>query len=211
MINVQIVEDHKLFADTLKTVIQTWDKAEVSDVYYDLKSCRKGLEKMLPDILLLDIFMPDGDGVEFCAEIMEKYRNSKLKIIMLTGYQDYNIVKKAVTSGAFGYITKDIDNAELLDGIETVSRGEHFFCKKIDALMKDRQLTDTVWLTDIERQIMALYSEGCSTRMIADKLGRSPQTIKAHIKDIRMKLNISKLPKANPNKLLLILRRFFKT
>ena len=73
LISVSIVDDHQLFAKGLSQVINTSDIAHVKDEYYTLQACRDGLAKSLPDILLIDIELSDGDGVDFCAEITKTY------------------------------------------------------------------------------------------------------------------------------------------
>ena len=100
MINLQIVDDHKMVVESLSKQINESGKAQVTGAYYDLASCRKGLESSVPDIMLLDIGLPDGDGVDFCKEITKKYPN--LKIIMLTSYKEFSIAKRALHNGAKG-------------------------------------------------------------------------------------------------------------
>ncbi|MDR2026035.1 MAG: response regulator transcription factor, partial [Prevotellaceae bacterium] len=102
MISVQIVDDHNLFADSFSGTINESKFAHVTGVYYSLKSCREGLAKQLPDVILLDIEMGDGDGIEFCAEITKTY--PALKVIMVTGFREFNIAKHALHNGAHGYI-----------------------------------------------------------------------------------------------------------
>jgi len=93
MITIQIVDDHKLVVESLSKLVNESGIAHVSDVYYDIQSCREGLIKDRPDILLLDIGLPDGDGVEFCGELTKQYTG--LKIIMLTIYKEFSIAKRA--------------------------------------------------------------------------------------------------------------------
>jgi DNA-binding NarL/FixJ family response regulator len=82
MIEVQIVDDHRMVVESLTKLINETSIAQISKSYYDLAACREGLAEGLPDILLLDIGLPDGDGVNFCDEIKKQY--TELKIIMLT-------------------------------------------------------------------------------------------------------------------------------
>jgi DNA-binding NarL/FixJ family response regulator len=187
MINVQIADDHKIVVESLSKMINESGIAKVTNIYYDLKACSEGLAKQLPDVLLLDIEMPDGDGVEFCSEIRKIYPT--LKIIMLTGYKEYNIAKHALHSGALGYILKNADSAEMFAGIEKVNRGEKFLCEEIELLMRDRKETDTIWLTDIEKRILSLCAEGYTRRQIADRICRDQETVKSHLKNIRLKLD----------------------
>jgi DNA-binding NarL/FixJ family response regulator len=186
MINVQIADDHTILVRSLSRMINESDFALVTNVYYTLKSCTEGLSKQLPDVLLLDIGMPDGDGVEFCAAITERYPS--LKIIILTGYREFNIAKHALHSGARGYILKNVDLEEMFAGIKTVNSGERFLCREIDVIMEDRKETDAIWLTDIEKSILKLCADGHTRRQIAEIVHRDDETVKSHLKNIRVKL-----------------------
>ena len=89
MITIQIADDHKMIVDGFTKLINESGLAIVDNVYYDLNSCRLGLAKMVPDILLLDIVIPGGDGIDFCAEIKKSYPG--LSVIMLTVYKERRI------------------------------------------------------------------------------------------------------------------------
>jgi DNA-binding NarL/FixJ family response regulator len=181
-----------MVVQSLSKLINESAIAKVTDVYYNLQSCRKGLTKHLPDILLLDIEIPnsddgdDGDGVAFCSEVTEIYPT--LKVIMLTAYREFNIAKHAMANGADGYILKNADPEEMFTGIEKVYRGEKFLCEKIRLLLQDKRETDTIWLTDIEKRILQLCAEGYTRKQIANIINRNHETIKSHMKNIRVKL-----------------------
>ena len=130
MITVSILDDHKVLVKSLSKLINDSGIAHVTDVYYSISSGRSGLAKALPDVLLLDIGLPDGDGVEFCAELMKDY--PALKIIMLTSYREFNVAKRALYNGALGYVLKNSEPEEIFAGIEAVSQGEKFLCEEID-------------------------------------------------------------------------------
>jgi DNA-binding NarL/FixJ family response regulator len=134
MVRVVIVDDHRMVVESLSKLIAESGIAAVTGVYYDLQSCRAGLRDSLPDILLLDIGLPDGDGVDFCAEAIGKY--PALKIVMLTTYKEFSIAKRALHNGAMGYILKNAEAEEMLAGIRAVSDGEQFLCEEIDLLLK---------------------------------------------------------------------------
>jgi DNA-binding NarL/FixJ family response regulator len=187
MINVNITDDHKMVAQSLSKIINESTFAQVTDIYYTLAACREGLVNNLPDILLLDIEMPDGDGVEFCAKMKRKY--PKLKIIMLTGYKEFNIAKHALHNGALGYILKNSDPEEVFAGIETVYLGKPFLCEEVSELLKDEKRTDAIWLTNIEHRILKLCAEGYTRKQIAVDLCRNEETVKSHLKNIRIKLS----------------------
>jgi DNA-binding NarL/FixJ family response regulator len=160
--------------------------ARVTSIYYDLKSCREGLAKALPDILLLDIELPDGDGVDFCAEIKEVY--PALKIIMLTIYKEFNIAKHALHNGALGYILKNAEPEEMFAGIEMVNGGEQFLCEEIDILLKNKNDSDVVWLTNSEKTVLKHIADGYTTKEIAELRHCDEETVKSHRRNLLVKL-----------------------
>ncbi|MDR1454550.1 MAG: response regulator transcription factor [Tannerella sp.] len=190
LIRVQIVDDHKLLTDSLSRVINESDIARITTIYPDLESCRKGLATEVPDVLLLDIDLPDGDGVPFCAEITKACPG--LKIIMLTSFTEFNIVKHALYNGALGYILKNVDPKELLAGIETVNRGEQFLCKEINTLLKDRKTDEVIFLTNTEKLVLQLIADGHTRKSIAKLLHHDEQTTKTFMWKLRHKLGVKK-------------------
>jgi DNA-binding NarL/FixJ family response regulator len=184
-IKVSIVEDQKLVANSLSKMIDESDIARIASVYYDLKSCREGLLKENPGILLLDIELPDGDGVDFCTEITKAYPT--LKIIILTSYKEFNIAKHALYNGALGYILKNAEPEEMFAGIETVNRGEQFLCETIDLLFKDKKNTNIIWLTNSEKIVLKYIADGYTTKEIADLIFRDTETVKTHRRNLLIK------------------------
>ncbi|MDR2087141.1 MAG: response regulator transcription factor [Dysgonamonadaceae bacterium] len=187
MIIIQIVEDHKLVADSLSPRINESGRVLVTGTYYNLQSCREGLANSIPDILLLDIDLPDGNGVDFCVEAKKRY--PVLKIIMLTGYKEFNIVKHALHNGASGYILKNAEIEEMLAGIEIVNSGEQFLCEEIDVLLKDKKNEPVIWLTDCEKVVLDYISKGYTRKEIADLRCRDEETIKTHWRNLLVKFN----------------------
>lgn len=187
MISLQIVDDHKLIVESLCKLINESDVIKITDVYYDLASCRNGLAKTLPDILLLDIALPDGDGVDFCAELKKQYPN--LKIMMLTTYKEFNIAKRALHNGAHGYVLKNVEREEMFTGIETVARGEQFLCEEINLLLKEKKNEDIVWLANREKEVLKYIAEGYTNQEIADKIFRNIETVRTHRRNLLIKLN----------------------
>jgi DNA-binding NarL/FixJ family response regulator len=184
---VAVVDDHKMVVESLSKLINDSGIAQVTDVYYNLKSCRLGLAERLPDLLLLDIGLPDGDGVDFCAEIAKAY--PALKIIMLTSYKEFSIAKRALHNGALGYILKNAESEEMIAGIETVNRGELFLCEEIDVLLKDKKDEAVVWLSPREKEILQYIAEGYTTNEVADRIFRDAETVKTYRRNLLVKLN----------------------
>ena len=187
MLSVQIVDDHRMVVESLSKLINETEIAQVANIYYNLAACREGLTKELPDILLLDIGLPDGDGVDFCAEIKKQY--PELKIIMLTSYKEFSIAKRALHNGALGYILKNAESEEMLMGIKTVSKGQVFLCDEIDILLKAKANNDVIWLSDRESEILKYVADGYTTKEIAGLIFRDSETVKFFRKNLLIKLN----------------------
>ncbi|MDR3220284.1 MAG: response regulator transcription factor [Dysgonamonadaceae bacterium] len=184
--HVVIVDDHKMVVDSLSRLINESGIAQITGVYYDLKSCRRGLATMLPEVLLLDIGLPDGDGVDFCAEIKKEY--PELKIIMLTTYKEFSIAKRALHNGALGYILKNAESEEMLAGIETVSKGKQFLCEEIDILLKEKRDEGIVWLSNREKEVLKYIADGYTTKGIADLIYRDVETVRSCRKNLLIKI-----------------------
>jgi DNA-binding NarL/FixJ family response regulator len=187
MIEIHIVDDHQMVVECLSRMINTSNRMKVTGKYFDLKSCREGLTRKMPDILLLDVELPDGNGVDFCAEVKMIY--PALKIIILTSYKEFNTVKHALYNGALGYVLKNAAPEEFFTGIETVNRGEQFLCEKVDLLLEDKKDTKAIWLTNREKEILKYTAEGYTAKETADLIFRDPETVKTCRKNLFIKLN----------------------
>ncbi|MDR2928522.1 MAG: response regulator transcription factor [Cytophagaceae bacterium] len=188
---VAIVDDHKMVVESLGRMIHESGVAQVTGKYYSLQSCRKGLANEMPDVLLLDIGLPDGDGVEFCAEAMQNYPS--LKIIMLTSYKEFNIAKHALYNGALGYVLKNADAEEIFTAIKTVGSGEQFLCEEINLLLKDKNDTKAVWLTNREKEILKYTAEGFTAKETASFICRDTETVKFYRKKLFLKLDVKNM------------------
>jgi DNA-binding NarL/FixJ family response regulator len=160
--------------------------ATVTGVSYTLKECRKALAFTLVDVLLLDISLPDGSGIEFCREMHDKYPD--MKILILTFHNEYSIAKRAMDNGASGYILKSALSEEVVDGITAVMNGKTYLCDEIDTLINKKN-DQQIWLTKREQEILELISEGNTNKEIADKLFLGVETVKSYRKMLIQKFN----------------------
>jgi DNA-binding NarL/FixJ family response regulator len=186
MIQVIIIDDHKILVEGLVKLISESKIARVSDVGFDAKSCRRLLKTGLPDVLMLDINLPDANGVELCKELKELYPS--LKILALTSYNEYSVVKRMLENGASGYILKNAMYEELTEAIQTVARGETFLCHEVDLQLK-KQSNTAIWITPREQELLKLIVEGYTNPEIAEKIFLSPETIKGYRKNLLFKLD----------------------
>lgn len=185
MINVQIVDDHRLLIEGLKKIIEDSGVASLVNVAYTGKECLQQLKFEQPDVLLLDINLPDYDGPDLCNKIKKLY--PQVAVLALTTHREYAVVRRMLESSANGYIVKNAMCEEIILGIETVARGEQFLCDEIDMLIK-RKADNDVWLTKRESEMLKLIVEGYTNPEIAEKIFLSPETIKGYRKNLLLKL-----------------------
>lgn len=185
MIKIILIDDHKVLLEGLANLINQSDFARVSDLGYSVADCRKLLEDELPDVLMLDVGLPDGDGCEFCTELLHKYPS--LKILMLTTYAEIAVIKRALDAGALGYVIKNSASEEIMEGISVVASGERFLCDEAEILLK-KNTHKLVPLTRRERQLLKLIVDGYSNNEIADRMCLALQTIKGYRSNLSFKL-----------------------
>jgi DNA-binding NarL/FixJ family response regulator len=173
-------------------------KAEDLTVVGEAKTGREAIEtarKELPDVVLMDVRMPDMDGLEATRRIKEE--RSRTAVIMVTMHDNPAYLREAVRAGAAGYLLKDVSKDDLIDAIRQVATGGAFIesqmLKGMLSEMKPGAATPSAArnLTKREREILALVAEGLSNREIADKLVLSPETVKSHVAALLEKLNVS--------------------
>jgi len=194
MIKVYITDDHKIVVDSISKIINdSCDDIRIEKCFYDIASCTTGLKSELPDVLLLDIQLPDGDGVEFCGKLKAKY--PELKIIMLTSFSESSIAKRALSNGARGFILKNVNINELAEGIRVVDSGKAFISKDIRNNLDDAE-DKAIWLTNREKEVLCLLAKGFSTFEIAGKLSRDEETVRTHRKNILLKLGAKNVAEA---------------
>jgi DNA-binding NarL/FixJ family response regulator len=174
-----------MLVEGLRILVNDSRISTVTGVSYSIAECRKNLAFKRPDVLLLDIRLPDGSGIDFCAEIRKKHPG--LKILALTTHDEYSIVRRMMESGANGYILKNALSEEILTGIDAVMNGETFLCEEIEAIIK-RQKNQSVWLTAREQELLRLVVDGYTNQEIADELYLGVETIKTYRKNLLMKL-----------------------
>ncbi len=193
MINVYLTDDHTLLVEGVTSALAQTDDIRITRSFATLTACRIALAKELPDVLLLDLSMPDGDGVEFCKELARDY--PALKVVVLTVHDEYSLVKRALDSGVAGYVLKSISTDELREAIRRVCKGERYISAEITSLMRKRA-SNEVSLTTREKEILQMLAEGLSSAKIAQALFISETTVKWHRQNL-----LSKFGAANTGEL----------
>jgi len=188
MINIHIADDHAMIVELLIPVINASGSAYVTGFSLRLSECRKALAFNRPDVLLLDISMPDGDGIMFCAEIHKLY--PQIKIIALTSHDEYSNVILMLKNGASGYIIKSEAVCEILEAIDAVISGEIYISRQMEQLIR-KTTRMPISLTPREKEVLHLMAKGMSNPQIAGQLGIALSTVLSFRKKLNLKLKAS--------------------
>ena len=198
-LTILIVDDHPFFREGLKSLLVRHSGYRVVGEAGNGYEALEKAKELKPDLVIMDISLPDGSGIDVAQEIRELLSGTKIVILSMHLKIDY--IVKAFRSGAIGYITKDSATEKLLECLETVSRGEYFMDSSlshavVENLVKAReQETDVASanysaLTPREQEVLRLLAEGLSAKEIADKLFISQKTVENHRTNIMNKLHL---------------------
>ncbi|GHV55924.1 putative transcriptional regulator, LuxR family protein [Bacteroidia bacterium] len=177
------MDDHKIIADGLERLINESGTTSVTGKAYSVAGCWELLKNKQPDVLLLDISMPDGNGIDLCPKIKVKY--PQVRVLMLTSYGELVTITRALDAGADGYVLKNSLPEELIEGICTVASGERFLCEDVNITLRKNE-NNPIELTRRELELLQLIAEGYTLPQLADKMFLGINTIR----DYRQKLNI---------------------
>lgn len=186
LIHVAIVDDHQIIIDGLEKIITDSGIALLSGKSYNVAGCWKMLSVLQPDVLMLDVGLPDGSGIDLCPHIKAKY--PRVNILMLTAYAEYTIISHVLNNGASGYILKNAMPEEIVEGIRTAASGKQFLCEEVDRVLK-RGNKNKIELTRRECELLRLITNGYTSAEIADKMFLSYETIRSYRKNLYLKLD----------------------
>ena len=187
LINVAVVDDHKIVIDGLEKIITESGIACLIGKAYNAAGCWKMLSTIQPDVLLLDIGLPDSSGMDLCPQIKAKY--PKIKILILTCYTEYVIISHILNNGASGYILKSAMSEDIIEGIRAVASGRRFLCEEVNTLLKN-EYVNRIELTRREHELLQLIIVGNSNLEIADKMCLGYETIKSYRKNLFQKMSV---------------------
>ena len=196
-IRILMADDHAIFRDGLRKLLDAEDDISIVGEASTGTQCIQLLSKLRPDILLLDLRMPDKDGLAVLEEV--NFDSLPTRVIVLTATEDDREVVRAVRMGARGIVHKDSATDLLIKSIRTVYSGEIWLDKKktsdvIEAFKKSAESgprRDKPLLSDREKEIVGLVAQGFRNREIGEKLFISEQTVKNHLHNIFDKLGVS--------------------
>jgi len=186
-IKILTVDDHPILRGGIAAVI---DGEQDMSIVGEASNGRDAIEMFRskrPDVTLMDLQMPDLNGIDAIAAIRQE--NPQARIIVLTTYEGDVLARRALKAGATGYILKDMIRAELLEAIRAVHLGRKYIPQKIAAELAEHYAEDD--LSDREIEVLREVARGSSNKIIASRLFISDATVKAHMKNILLKLGAS--------------------
>ncbi len=193
MTKILLVDDHPLVRDGIQTMLKDEASLQLAGSSKTAAEALAFLANEEPDIILLDISLPDMDGLQLCEKIRVKYKT--VKIIGLTSTNEAGIITGLLQRGGNGYLLKNMERADLLEAIQTVLKGRVYLSSAAnDKVLEQFQHGKTakeaeVLLTRREKEILQLLSDGLKGPQIAERLFLSPLTVETHRKNLLRKFN----------------------
>jgi two-component system, NarL family, nitrate/nitrite response regulator NarL len=192
-VRVLVADDHPMFRAGTIRAIEAWSELEVVADAGDGTAALELIRSTAPDVALVDLRLPGIDGFGIAAAV--KHEGLPVRVVILSAFDDEELVYRALESGAVGYLTKDADGDELARAILLASRGGTVLGPELAGAVanqiRERARTDIPVLTDREREVLALLCEGLSAPQIAERLFLGTATIKTHLAHLYGKLGVS--------------------
>lgn len=193
-LKVLICDDHTLFREGLKAILREYESIEIVGEARDGKQAVEKAVKLNPDLIVMDIAMPELSGFEATRRIKKEHKH--IKVLILTMYDEEELVSRCLDAGASGYVLKDAPPSQLMYAIESVATGGQYLSpgplKKLVSqfVRQSRRGTGYDRLSDREREVLILLAEGNSVKEAAAQLNISTKTVDAHKYSLMRKLDI---------------------
>jgi DNA-binding NarL/FixJ family response regulator len=187
-IRVFLVDDHYMVIEGIRSLLQSEKDIELTGHASNADSCLAFLKQQQPDVILMDINLPDKSGIELCKEVKEKY--PAIFILGLSTFNQLSFIEKMIANGASGYVLKNATQNELMEAIHAVMKGKQYL--SFDAaltLRKPEKESNVPVITRREKEILLLIAEGMTNNGIAQKLFISPSTVDTHRKNLLSKFD----------------------
>ncbi len=191
-IRVMLVDDHAMVRRGLATILKVFDNITLAGEAENGADAIKLCAEVLPDVVLMDLVMPEMDGATATRIICQKY--PKVKVLALTSFKEGDLVKNALEAGAIGYLLKDVSADTLAQAIRAAYAGRATLSPEAAQSLVEatnQPPAPGLDLTEREREVLALMVEGLNNTQIAGKMTVSPSTIKSHVSHILAKLFVT--------------------
>lgn len=196
---VFLLDDHEVVRRGLRELLESEDDLVVVGEAGTAEEAYRRIPATSPDIAVLDVRLPDGDGVEVCREIRSSH--PEIACLILTSYADDEALFSAIMAGAAGYVLKQVRGTDLVDGIRRVARGESLLDPRVTARVLERvrrndEPEELASLTNQERRILDLIAEGLTNRQIGERMYLAEKTVKNYVSNLLAKLGMSRRTEA---------------
>lgn len=186
-IRLLIVDDHFMVAEGIRSLLQHEPMFESIEHAADAASCMQLIKKQLPDIILMDINLPDKSGIDLCKEV--KTLHPSVFVIGLSTYSQQSFIEKMLQYGASGYLLKNATKEELIEAIDIVQRGKTYLNEEVTGILRTQEPGNIPVITRREKEILQLIADGMTSNEMADKLFISVATVETHRKNLVAKFN----------------------
>ena len=195
-VRVLIVDDHSVIRTGLRALLKSDAELQVVGEADNGREAFRLVEELLPDVVLLDIGMPDEDGIQVAKRLKTSF--PQVRVLFLTMHEEEGLLREAIAAGAAGYVIKRAEEAEILNAIHAASRGDLYVHPAMTrALLENRGAEHPVGgatgvsLTRREVDILKMLARGNTNRQIAEALGLSVRTVEGHRANLMGKLGVS--------------------
>ena len=197
-VRVFLLDDHEVVRRGLRDLLEAEDDFEVVGEAGTAEEAYGRIPATRPDVAVLDVRLPDGDGIEVCREIRSKH--PEIQCLMLTSFADDEALFSAIMAGAAGYLLKQVKGTDLVGGIRRVGAGESLLDPSLTQKVLQRLRTpeddELAGLTTQERRILDLIAEGLTNRQIGERMFLAEKTVKNYVSNLLSKLGMSRRTEA---------------
>ena len=200
MTRVFLLDDHEIVRRGVRDLLESSGRIEVVGEAGTVAEALSRIPPTKPDVAVLDVRLPDGDGVTVCREI--RSRHPEIQCVMLTSFSDDEALFQAIMAGSSGYLLKQIKGTDIVDAVERVARGQSLLDPSVTARVLDRLRTPPVEderlasLTDQEKRVLALIAEGLTNRQIGERMYLAEKTVKNYVSNLLTKLGMERRTQA---------------
>ena len=196
---VFLLDDHEIVRRGLRELLEGEDDLTVVGEAGTAEGALVRISATSPQVAVLDVRLPDGDGVEVCREI--RSRHPEISCLIFTSFADDEALFAAILAGASGYVLKQVRGTDLIDAIRRVAAGQSLLDPAVTARVLERLRTpqapdDLAGLSEQERRILDLISEGLTNRQIGERMFLAEKTVKNYVSNVLMKLGMSRRSEA---------------
>jgi DNA-binding NarL/FixJ family response regulator len=186
---VFIVDDHYMVIEGLIKLMSDLKEVECCGHATTGASCLSYLKQNTPDVILMDINLPDISGLDLCSEVTKKYPG--VRILGLSTFNQKPYISKMLSNGAMGYLLKNATAAEIMTAISTVIKGQQYLSQEASASLRVLSSSDDIIISRREKEVLGCIAEGLTSKAIAEKLFIAESTVTTHRKSLMAKFEVN--------------------